>query len=138
LTLLAVPFPHEVKALQREERIDLVDRPGVRGDQVGEPAGGDRGRVAAELGPDVADDPVDLAGEAVDDPRLERGDRRLPDHRLRPDEVDLAEARRPGEERVHRDLDARREYPADVLARGRHDVEVRGRAEVDDDAGRAV
>ena len=42
------------------------------------------------------------------------------------------------EERVHRDLDPRREHAADVLAVRRDDVEVRRRAEVDDDARRAV
>jgi hypothetical protein len=45
---------------------------------------------------------------------------------------------RPREQRVHRDLDPRREHAADVLAIGRDDVEVRRRPEVDDDRGRPV
>ena len=81
---------------------------------------------------------VDLAREAVDEPRLERGRGRLADHRRRLDEVDLDEPRRAREERVHRDLDPRREHAADVLARRRDDVEVRRGAEVDHDARRAV
>ena len=54
------------------------------------------------------------------------------------DEVHLREPRGPREERVHRDLDPRREDAAHVLARRRDRVEVRGRPEVDDDARRAV
>ena len=54
------------------------------------------------------------------------------------DEVDLHEPRGAGEERVHRDLDPGRENAADVLPVRGDDVEVRGRAEVDDDARRAV
>ena len=84
------------------------------------------------------DDPVHLAGEAVDEPGLERRDRRLADHRRRRDEVDLDEPGRAREQRVHRDLDPGREHAADVLALGRDDVEVRRGAEVDDDARRAV
>src|SRR5919204_4371104 len=42
---LAVPFPDEAQALQRQVRIDLRDRPRVRRDQVGEPTRGDHGRV---------------------------------------------------------------------------------------------
>ena len=42
------------------------------------------------------------------------------------------------EERVHRDLDPRRQHPARELARGRDDVEVRRGAEVDDHAWRAM
>ena len=95
------------------------------------------GRRAIELAADRRDDPVYLAGEAVDDAGLETSDRRLADHARRLDVVDLDEPRRTGEQRVHRDLDPRREDAADVLAVGRHDVEVRGRPEVDDDHGRA-
>ena len=52
--------------------------------------------------------------------------------------VDVHEPRRPREERLHRDLDPRRQHAAHVLALGRDDVEVRGRAEVDHDDRGAV
>ena len=94
--------------------------------------------VGAELAADRGHDAVDLAGEAVDDAGLEPTDRRLADHARRLDVVDLDEARRAREERLHRGLDPGREHAADVLARRRDDVEVRRRAEVDDDHRRAV
>ena len=56
---------------------------GVRRDQVGEAARGDRLRLDAELLADPVDDPVHLAGEAVDEPGLEAADGRLADHRRR-------------------------------------------------------
>ena len=97
-----------------------------------------RGRLGAELLADPADDPVHLAREAVHEPRLEPADRRLPDHRRRRGVVDLHEPRGAREQRLHRDLDPRREHAADVLALRRDDVEVRRGAEVDDDDRRAV
>ena len=84
------------------------------------------------------DDLVHLPDEAVDQPGLQRGLRRLADHRRRRREVDAEEPCRAREQRVHRDLDPGRENAADVLPVGREDVEVRRRAEVDDDARRAV
>ena len=86
----------------------------------------------------AVDDPVDLAREAIDEAGLQAADGRLADHARRLGEVDLDEPRGAREERVHRDLDAGRQHAADVLAGGRDDVEVRRRAEVDDDARRAV
>ena len=93
---------------------------------------------AAKLASDLLDDAVDLAGEPVDEPGLEAVHRRLADHRGRLGEVDPHQASGAGEERVHRDLDPRREHPAHVLPLRRDDVEVRGRPEVDGDARRAV
>jgi hypothetical protein len=110
----------------------------VRIDQLGEAAGCNCSRVGAELLANRGDDPIHLPGEAVHDTRLQRGDRRLADHARRLDEVDLAQARRAVEQRVHRDLDPRRQYPADILSSWGDDVEVRRRPEVDDDARRAV
>src|SRR4029079_2107473 len=106
LPLLAVPLPDEAQPLQGQERIDAPNCAGMRRNQVGQAACRDGGGLGAELPPDVLDDAVHLAGEAVDDTRLEGGDRRLADHGLRFDEVDLAQARRASEERVHRGLDA--------------------------------
>ena len=111
----------------------------VRRDELGQAAGRDAGAPGLELARGSrADDPVDLSGEAVDEAGLEAADGRLADHARRRDEVDLDEARGAGEERLHRDLDPRREYAADVFALRRDDVEVRRGAEVDDDRGRAV
>src|SRR5438477_545846 len=70
--------------------------------------------------------------------RLKTGDSRLPDHARRLDEIDVSQSRGTPEQRVHRDLDSRREHAADVLRLRGDDVEVRRRAEVDDDARRAV
>ena len=110
----------------------------VRRDQLGQPAGGDDARLDAELLPDGRDDSVHLTREAVDEPGLERRGGRAADRGRRLDEVHLDESGGALEERLHRDLDPRREHAADVLALGRHDVEVRRRSEVDDDARRAV
>ena len=112
-------------------------------DQIGEPTRRDRLGFDAELLADPPHDPVHLAREPVDEPGLERGDRRLPDHGRWRREVDLHEPRRPGEEGVHRDLDPGGEHAADelplpVLPRRGEDVEVGAGAEVDDDARSAV
>ena len=93
---------------------------------------------SSELLADPVDDRVDLAGEAVDEARLQRRDGRLRDHAFGRDERHLRQPRRAREERVHRDLHPRRQHAAGELARGRDDVEVRRGAEVDDDGRRAV
>ena len=110
----------------------------MRDDQLGQAAGGNRLGLDAELSADRLDDPVDLAGEAVDQPGLQGGGRVLRDHRRRLGEVDREQARGARRQRLHRDLDARRQDAAHVLALGRDHVEVRRRSEVDDDARRAV
>ena len=116
-TLVAVAVPDDPQAVEREERVDRGDRARVRRDQVGEAAGRDRRRVGPELAADRVDDPVHLAGEAVDEPRLQRRRGRLADHLRRLDVVDLHESRaRSCEQRVHRDLHARCEHAADVVA----------------------
>ena len=112
----------------------LVHGLGVRDDQACEAAGREHARVASELGAHAPHDAVDLAGEAVDDAALERMDRVRPITRRRGDELDAREPCCAVEERLHRDRDAGREHAADVLAARRDGVEVRRRAEVDDDA----
>src|SRR5215210_8676132 len=84
-----VPRPDDPQPFQGQVRIDAVERPRVRRDQVGEPTGRDGLRVGAELLPDPSHDPVDLAGEAVDEAGLEAADRRLADDGRRRREVDL-------------------------------------------------
>ena len=68
-------------------------------------------------------------------PRLQRLDRALADHGAGLGQLDLEQPGGPGGQRVERDLDAGRERAAEELAARADDVEVGGRAEVDDDAG---
>ena len=110
----------------------------VRRHELREAARRDDLRLDAELPADRCDDAVHLAGEPVHDAGLEPSDRRLADHARRLDVVDLHEPRGTGEERLHRRLDPGSEHAADVLPLGRDDVEVRRRAEVDDDHRCAV
>ena len=62
---------------------------------------------------------------------------RAPDRRLGLGEFDARDAGRPFDQRGQRDLEPRRDRPAEVLALGRDRVEVDAGAEVDDDAGPA-
>ena len=133
-----VQFPHEPQALERQPRVDELDRPRVRRDQVREAAGRDRACFRSELAADARDDLVHLPDEAVDEPRLQRRGGRLADHRRRCGELHAEQARGALEERVHRDLDPGREDAAEPLAVRGDDVEVRRRSEVDDDRGHAV
>jgi len=108
-------------------------------DQVGEAARrDDRSAVGAQLDEDARDDRVDLAREPVDEPRLQRGSRRLADHALGRRERHLREPGGAREQRVHRDLHTGRQHAAGELAGFVHDVEVRRGAEVDHDRRRAV
>src|SRR4029077_7038423 len=77
-------------------------------------------------------------GESVHDSGLECVAGGLADHARRFYEIDLYQPRRPRKESLHRDLDPWREDTADVVPFGGDDVEVRGRAEVDDDRRAAV
>ena len=43
---VGVPLPDEPEALERQQRVDALDRPRVRRDQLGEAAGGDAGASA--------------------------------------------------------------------------------------------
>ena len=96
------------------------------------------GAFGAQLCADAVDDRVDLAREAVDEPRLQRRSGRLADHPLRRLERNLGQPRGTREERIHRDLDAWRQHAACELAGCVDDVEVRRGAEVDDHRGCAV
>ena len=94
--------------------------------------------VPAELGDDPPHQPVDEPGEAVEDPALQHLDGVLADGLPGRDQLDLAQLRGPGGERLDRDLDAGGERAAEELALRADDVEVGARAEVDDDDGPAV
>ena len=78
---------------------------------------------------------VDLACEAVDDAAADRVDRGLADQRARRRQVHARQLRRTRVQRLHRDLDARRDDPAEVLAVGADGVVGERGAEVHDDAG---
>ena len=106
--------------------------------QVRQAAGGDDDRLGAELRGDPADHPVDLPGEAVDEPGLQRLLGGLADHRARLDELDLEQPGGPGGQRIDRDLDAGGQRAAEELTPGRDHVEVGRGAEVDDHRRPAV
>jgi len=74
-----VAFEDEAQADEGEVRLVLLDRLARLQDERGQAARGYDRRAAAELGHDPADDPVDLAGEAVQDSRLQRLHRALAD-----------------------------------------------------------
>src|SRR5215213_5465514 len=106
---LRVQGPDEAQALERQIGVDALDRLRMWDDELRESAGRNRRRLGAELAADPLDDPVDLAREPVDEPRLKAVHCGLADHRGRLGEVDPHQARGACEERVHRDLDPRRE-----------------------------
>src|SRR3954447_9483394 len=102
LRALAVALPDEPQAVQRQLGVDRGDRAGVRGNQVGEPARRDDGRLGcAELLTDALDDRVHLSREAVDEPRLQCCGGGLADHPLGRRERHLRQAGRAGEEGIH-------------------------------------
>src|SRR3954469_21417817 len=86
--LVEIQLPDEPQALQRELRINAVERGRVRRDQLGQATRGDRLRVGPGLCSDAAPDRIDLTCEAVHEARLKRSGRRLGDHRRRLDELD--------------------------------------------------
>ena len=133
----AVELPDQAQPLERQQVVDHVDRRGERRHEVvGEPAGRDHRRVDAELVAQPADDPVDLAGEAVDDPRADRVGGRLADQRARLAELDLPRACAARSASASSEISMPgRDDPAEVLALGGDDVVGDRRAEVDDDAG---
>ena len=90
-----------------------------------------------ELLAQPAEDGVHLAGVPVDHARLDRLGRALPDRVARGLDVHPRQPRRPGGQRLQRDLDPGRDHAAQVLAVAGHHVVVDGGAEVDRDARRA-
>src|SRR3954471_3765834 len=130
----AVALVQQPQPGEGEQVVDLVDGLGEGHDRAGQPAGGDRRRVLPHLGAQPGDDRIDLAGVAVDDARADRVDRRLADELAWRDEVDLGQLGRALGQRLHRDLDARRDDAAQVLAARADRVEGQRGAEVDDHA----
>ena len=130
-----IALPDQPQPDQRQQIVDLVDRLAYeRHERVGEPAGRDHRRRRTEFGAQAPDDPLDLAGEPVDDPAADRVDRRLSDQRARLGQFDLRQLRCPLIQRIDRDLRSGADDAAEVLA-GARDRVVRDRgAEVDDHA----
>ena len=135
---VGIPLPDEPQPLQRQQLVHLVDLLAEGNYRRGQAAGRQRRGFAPEGLAQAGDDPVDLTREAVDDARLERRLSRSPDDLLRLLEVDREEPGGPLGQRLDRDLNARRDAPAEVLAVRRHHVVVDRRAEVGNDAGPAA
>src|SRR5688500_18896991 len=87
--------------LEREERLDALDRGALVRDQAREPARRDHAR-GAELLADPVDHRVDEARGAVEQSRLHGAGGGLADHRLRPRDLDAVQPRRALEQRLHR------------------------------------
>src|SRR5712692_1315897 len=132
-----ISLVHDAEALEGEPGLIVLDGAGVRHDQLRQPAGGDD-RRHSELALEPIDDRVDLTTEAVHRARLDGLDRRLADHVLRRHQLHAPERSRACEQRVERDLDARKDRAPEILTLLAHRVDgVRG-AEVDHDGGAAV
>src|SRR4051812_8644295 len=116
IALDAIALVQQSQPGEREEVVDLVDRLGERSDDRRVPAGGDRVGLLPHLGPQAAHDRVDRPRVAVDDAGTDRVDRRLADELARRPDVDLGQLGGALGQRVHRDLDARRDDAAQVLA----------------------
>ena len=91
----------------------------------------------AQVLADPFDDPVDLAGRAEDEARLDRLDGVLADHRRRRFELDAGEPRGALHQRCRGDLETGGDHSAEELAVLGDDVEVGAGAEVDHDRGAA-
>src|SRR4051794_14858154 len=130
----AVALVEDAQPAQRQQVVDLVDRAGERHDVLGQATGGNRPCLRPQFLAQAADDPVGLPRVPVDHAGADGVHRRLADERARIGEVDLGQLGPPLGERVHRDLDAGRDDPAQVLAGRRDDVIGDRGAEVDADA----
>src|SRR4051794_24698346 len=130
--LRGVALVQQLQPPQRQQVVHLVDRLRERDDVAREPARGDRLGLLAHLRAEAPYDRVDRAGEAVDDAAADRVDRRLADQRARWREVDARQRGRARRQRFHRDLHARGDDAAEVLAVGGDRVVRDRRAEVDD------
>src|SRR3954447_10495752 len=76
-----VALMDDPQPLEGQQIVHRIDALAERHDHVGQAARGDHGGLLPHLRAQPADDPVDLAGVAVDDPGPHRVDRRLADQR---------------------------------------------------------
>src|SRR6266540_1512262 len=121
----------DAQAVQGQPGVVALDGLADADHHRGQAAGGDHGRVVAQLGDHPPDQRVDLPGEAEDDARLERLRGVLADHRARRDQLDPAELGGLADQRVGGDLDPRRDRHPQHLAPPRDRVEGGGGAEID-------
>src|SRR5918999_2304084 len=119
--------------MQRKGGFDLFDQTTMLDDGRCPAPGRHNAHGGAELVRDAVDKAVDHPGTPVDDARLNARDGRLADGRGRGDEFDAADLRRRAEQTVGGRVDAGGDRTPEVLAVGRHDVEIYCRPEVHDD-----
>src|SRR5579864_4004526 len=133
-----VALGEDAQAVEGQQRIDVRDRGRLRGDQRGVAARRDDRGPSAQLLAHPADHPIDLTGEAVQDPGLNRRDGVPGDDRRRPNDLNLAQLRGVLDEGVERNPDPGTDRPAQEVAVRGDRREGRGGAEVNDDRGTAV
>src|SRR5665647_571261 len=98
--LKMVPAEDDLQALERQQRVELVERGCMIEDDESQAAGSHRDRGSSKFYPHARHHPIHLAGEAVERPRLHGVDRVLADNRARVGELDLEEPCGPGGERI--------------------------------------
>src|SRR6266536_23964 len=121
----------DAQAVQGQPGVVALDGLADADHHRGQAAGGDHGRVVAQLGDHPPDQRVDRPGEAEDDARPERLRGVLADHRARRDQLDPAELGGLADQRVGGDLDPRRDRHPQHLAPPRDRVEGGGGAGID-------
>src|SRR5262245_20806115 len=113
-----VAFVDDAEADEGEPGLVYVDPVRLIDHDRGEPTGGHHRHlvgVVGELDGDPFDETVDLTGEAVQDPGLQRLDGVLADHSARAYQLDLPQLRAARAEGIDGDLNARRDGTAEQL-----------------------
>src|ERR1043165_9671648 len=136
--LATCSFVDEAQAVERERLVNVVYEVGGGGDERRESARSDDARAAAQLLDHAAEDAVHESGVAVVESRLDRRHGRGADDVVRALDADARQPRRARKGRVGGDREAGREAAAEVAPHLLDALEVRRRAEVNDDARRAV
>src|SRR5690349_5205980 len=119
----AVALMDQPQSLQGQQVVDLVDRLGEGDDRRGVAAGGEQPRIRQFLF-DPADDPVDQAGEAEDEARVDRRLGRAADRFGRLFEIQPGDPRRAIDQGAERGREAGADRAAEVLALGGDGVDV--------------
>ena len=135
--MLLVTVEDDTQTVERQEGLDVLDRRSLRGDQGSQAAGGDD-RAAAQLGPEPFDHAVDLRGKSEHGARLQRLDGVPANDAAWRHQFNRLQGRRPAEEGIEADLDARGDGAPEELSVSGDDVEVVARTEVDHDGRTAV
>ena len=111
----------------------MLNQRGLRRNHVGEAAGRDAHRVAAELVAHSPHQPLDHADVAPEQPRLHRPDRRPADDPRRFADVDARQPRRALKQGVGGNGHARADRAAEIFPLRRNRIQRRRRPEVDHD-----